>query len=252
MTATQEAPGLTPNIDVPPIRKPAKPLPWPASIYQTAVGKKWVMALTGMAMMGFLVAHLVGNLKVYYGADDFDHYAEALRELLYPILPRTTVLWLLRGGLIAVFALHLHSAYSLTIMNRKAKPVKYSKQEYVAANYAGRTMRWSGIILLAFIAIHIVNFTKPGYVPGHEFSHSPYENLVNSFSNPLVSIIYIVGQIALSFHLFHGAWSMFQSLGVNNPTYNRLRKLFAYGFTATICGLNMTFPVAVLAGIVKL
>ena len=253
MTATQEAPGLTPNIDVPPIHKPAKPLPWPANIYQTAVGKKWVMAITGIGIMGFVFAHMVGNLKMYYGADDFNHYAEGLRELLYPILPRTTVLWILRFGLISMFALHIHSAMTLTRMNHQAKPKKYSKQDYIAANYASRTMRYSGVILAAFILMHLVNLTVPGYVPGHEFDHhSPYANVVNSLSNPLIAIAYIIGQVALAFHLVHGAWSLFQSLGINNPKYNRLRKGFAFGFTGIVCGLNLTFPVAVLAGVVKL
>ena len=254
MTATQEAPGLTPNIDVKPINKRPTPLPWPASIYQTAVGKKWVMALTGIGIMGFVFAHMIGNLKMYYGADDFNHYAESLRELLYPILPRTTVLWILRLGLVGMFTLHIHSAMSLTRMNHKAKPVKYTKQDYNAANYAGRTMRFSGIIMAAFILMHLGNLTWGVLLNGpNGFNHeSPYANVVNSLSQPLVAALYIIGQLALAFHLFHGAWSLFQSLGINNPRYNGLRKGFAYGFTAIVCGLNLTFPVAILAGIVKL
>lgn len=255
MTATHEAPGLTPNIDVAPINKRPKQLPWPLSIYQTAVGKKWVMALTGIGIMGFVFAHMIGNLKMYLGQEEYDEYAESLRTLLHPIMPNHVVLWLLRLGMIAMFTLHIHSAYSLTRMNHRSKPAKYTKQDYVAANYASRTMRFSGVILAAFIVMHLANLTwgvilvggKHGFVEG-----DVYNNVVNSLNQPLVAALYIVGQLALAFHLLHGAWSIFQSLGINNPRYNALRKGFAFGFTAIVCGLNLTFPVAVLAGIVKI
>lgn len=251
MTATQTP--VSPDITVKPINKRPKQLPYPLSIYQSAVGKKWVMALTGIAMMGFVFAHMVGNLKMYQGPVDFDHYAAGLRELFYPILPKEAALWLMRSGLIVALLLHLHSAYSLTVMNRKARPAAYqSRRDYLAANFASRTMRWSGIIVLAFLGFHLGNLTF-GNVANPDFEHGHvYANVVYAFEQPWVAIVYIVSNLALGVHLYHGAWSLFQSLGANNPRLNAARRYFAIGFTAVVIGINITFPIAVLAGVVSL
>jgi len=251
VTATQPAPPLSADHDVKPVNPRRKPAPFPLNVYQTAVGKKWVMAITGVMMMGFVFFHMFGNMKMYLGPEEFDHYAHGLREMLYPILPKQFALWLLRSGLIVAFALHLHSAYSLTMMNKRARPVKYqSKRDYIAANFASQTMRYSGIIVLAFIGFHLGQLTfgkvaAPGFEDG-----AVYSNVYQALKQPWVAAIYIVSNLALGVHLFHGAWSMFQSLGVNNPRINGLRKYFAMGFTAVVIGLNLTFPVAVLAGVV--
>jgi len=251
VTATQPAPPLSADHDVKPVNPRRKPAPFPLSMYQTAVGKKWVMAITGVMMMGFIFFHMFGNLKMYLGPEEFDHYAHGLREMLYPLMPKQFVLWVMRSGLIVAFILHLHSAYSLTMMNKRARPVKYqSKRDYIAANFASQTMRYSGIIVLAFIGFHLAQLTfgkvaAPGFEDG-----AVYSNVYLALKQPWVAIIYIVSNLALGVHLFHGAWSMFQSLGVNNPRINGLRKYFAMGFTATVIGLNLTFPVAVLAGVV--
>ena len=252
MTATQETP-VSPDITVKPVSRRPKQLPYPLNIYQSAVGKKWVMALTGLAMMGFVFAHMVGNLKMYLGPVEYDHYSAGLRELLYPLLPKEGALWLLRSGLIVALLLHLHSAYSLTMMNRRSRPVAYqSRRDYLAANFASRTMRWSGIIVLAFIGFHILNLTT-GTIAAPDFEHGAvYSNLVHALDQPWVALIYIVSNLALGVHLFHGAWSLFQSLGANNPRLNAARRYFAIGFTAVVIGLNLTFPVAVLAGVVSL
>lgn len=126
--------------------------PWFVDFYRSAVGKKWVMALSGIVLLGFLVAHMIGNLKVFLpavdGVPELDLYAQALRSLLFPIAPHGVVLWILRVGLIIAFLVHVHAAYSLTIMNRRARPVDYAgPRQYLAANYASRTMRWSGSTL---------------------------------------------------------------------------------------------------------
>ncbi|MGI8711137.1 MAG: succinate dehydrogenase, partial [Acidimicrobiales bacterium] len=119
-----------------------RPAPFLVELYRSALGKKYVMAITGIMLMGFVFGHMIGNLKMYLGPAEFDHYAEFLRELLVPILPRTVFVWLLRGGLIAAFALHIHAAYALTRMNQAARTTKYqSQRDYVAANFASRTMR---------------------------------------------------------------------------------------------------------------
>jgi succinate dehydrogenase / fumarate reductase cytochrome b subunit len=254
VTATKDAPALTPDITVSPVNRRARQAPFPLNLYQTAVGKKWVMALTGIGLMGFVFAHMVGNLKMYLGPTAIDEYSESLRSLLHPILPDFWVLWLMRFGLIAMFGLHLHAAYALTVMNRRSRPVRYqSKRDYIAANFASRTMRWSGVILLAFIVIHLANLTWAWLPSGmqHPHEHVPvYDNIVTSLSTPWLAAFYLLAQAALAVHLYHGAWSLFQSLGVNNPRLNGLRRGFAIGFAALVCGINASFPIAVLAGVV--
>jgi succinate dehydrogenase / fumarate reductase cytochrome b subunit len=251
VTATHPAPPpISPDITVKPVNKRARPAPFPINIYQTAVGKKWVMALTGIAMMGFVFAHMIGNVKMYLGPEEFNAYAAGLRTMLYPILPDNVFLWIMRSGLIVAFLLHLHAAYTLTVMNQRARSKYQSKRDYIAANYASRTMRYSGIILLAFIGFHLGQLTfgkvaEPGYN-----AEDVYNNVVIAFDQTWVSIVYIVSMLALALHLFHGAWSLFQSLGVNNPRYNGARKWFAAGFAIIVAGINITFPIAVMAGVV--
>ena len=144
---------------------------WPLEFYRSAVGKKWVMAITGVIGVGFVLTHMLGNLKVYMGADDLNHYGEFLRELLYPLVPRTVTLWIMRFALIGAVLLHLHSAYSLTVMNHRARATDYAGgRDYVAANFASRTMRWSGIIVGFFIVFHLLDLTggqaNPDFVRG--------------------------------------------------------------------------------------
>lgn len=235
---------------VDPDRRQRRKAPIPVEFYRSAIGKKYVMAITGIIGLGYVLAHTIGNLKMYLGPEEIDHYGEFLRELLVPILPRTWTLWLLRLVLIAALVLHVHAAYALTVMNRKARPVRYqSKRDYVAANFAARTMRWSGIIVLLFIGWHLADFTwgwvNPGFVRGEV-----YRNVVASFERIPVAILYIVANLALGLHLYHGAWSLFQSLGWNNPRFNAWRRHFATGFAGLIVVGNVSFPLAVLAGVV--
>lgn len=220
-------------------------------LYSTAVGKKYAMAISGIALMGYVLAHMIGNLKMYLGPREIDHYGEFLRELLVPLLPRTVTLWLLRLALIAAAALHIHAAYGLTVINRHARAVKYqSERDYQVANFASRTMRWTGIIVLLFLFWHLADFTwgwfNPGFVRG-----AVYRNVDASLSRVPVAALYIVANIALGVHLFHGAWSFFQSMGWNRPRFNKWRRAFAIGFASLIVVGNVSFPVAVLAGIVE-
>jgi succinate dehydrogenase / fumarate reductase cytochrome b subunit len=220
-------------------------------LYSTAVGKKYAMAISGIILMGYVLAHMIGNLKMYLGPADIDHYAEFLRELLVPILPRTVTLWLMRLALIGAAVLHLHAAYTLTILNRHARAVKYqSERDYQVANFASRTMRWTGIIVLLFLFWHLADFTW-GWVNPHFVRGAVYRNVDASFSRVPVAVLYIVANIALGIHLFHGAWSIFQSMGWNNPRFNKWRRGFAIGFASLIVVGNVSFPVAVLAGIVE-
>ncbi len=242
-----------------PIRSQGRRAPFPLSLYQTAVGKKWVMAVTGIALLGFVIAHMIGNLKLYLGVVehngemiyDADAYAEALRELLVPIMPHGVVLWLMRLGLIAAFGLHIHSAYSLTRMNAAANVAYQSKRDWLAANFASRSMRYTGVIVLAYLVFHLADLTW-GWIPNTEFEHGAVQsNVVNSLSNPIVALIYIVANVLLAIHIYHGVYSMFQSLGINNPNYNGLRRGLATGLALLILVGNLSFPLAVLANVIE-
>ena len=257
MTATKEPPALSPDITSRPITKRRRRTPFALiDLYRSSVGKKWVMALTGIALMGFVFAHMIGNLKMYLGPAELNHYGEFLRELLVPILPRTVTLWLLRVGLIIAFVFHIHAAYGLTVINRKARPTKYeSPRDYVAVSFAARTMRWTGIIVALFILFHLADLTWGFHAVNPEFVRGmPYQNLAYSLDRWWVAAIYIVGNLALGFHLYHGAWSIFQSLGSMsprfNPRHNPLRRGFAAGFAILVAGVNISFPIMVLAGVV--
>jgi len=253
VTATQQpAPGLSPDITVEPIRKlPGRRKPFLVEIYQTGVGKKWVMAVTGIALMGFVLVHALGNLKMYLGPTEFNTYSEFLRELLVPILPRTVFLWTLRIGLILAFVFHIHSAYGLTRMNQKANVRYASRRDYLAANFASRTMRWTGPIILLFLIWHLADLTwglHPISIPAWHRGLA-YQNVTESLKRPGVAALYIVANIALGIHLFHGSWSMFQSLGWNNPRFNKARRGFAAGFAVLITGINVSFPIMAMAGV---
>jgi succinate dehydrogenase / fumarate reductase cytochrome b subunit len=233
-----------------PINRRPRLAPWPLNIYQTAVGKKWVMAITGVIGMGFLAGHTVGNLKMYLGATALNHYAEGLRTFGEPFAPRESVLWSVRSLLIVAVLLHIHAAVSLWQMNRRTSESYRSKRDYIAANWASRTMRWTGPIVLLFIAFHLMDLTfASAYTPGFQQAEV-YHNVVASFSRPAVAAVYVIANLALGVHLFHGAWSLFQSMGVNSPQFNPARRIFAILFTIAVIGPNVSFPIAVQLGIV--
>ncbi len=232
--------------------------PFLLDLYSTAVGKKYVMAITGIIGIGFVISHMVGNLKAYLGVVrengqrvyDIDVYGEFLRELLVPILPHGVFLWILRLVLIGALILHVHAAYTLTILNRRARPVKYqSDRDYQVANFASRSMRWTGTIVLLYIAWHLADFTWGWLNPGFERG-AVYRNLDASLSRVPVALLYIVANIALGIHLFHGVWSLFQSIGWNNPRFNRWRRWLATGVATAIVVGNVSFPIMTLAGVI--
>lgn len=247
MAQTMQRPGADAPVVHPRNQRKAT---WPVEFYRSAVGKKWVMAVTGIMLLGFVVAHMVGNLKMYMGREDLDKYAETLRTLLYPILPEEAVLWILRVVLAGALALHVHAAITLTMMNKRARPTGYqSPRDYVAVNFASRTMRYTGLIMFLYIVFHLLDLTigttNPDFVHGEV-----YDNVLASMQRPAVAIVYILCNIAVAVHLFHGTWSMFQSLGLNNPRYNAARRAFAVGISSIILVGNVSFPVMVLAGVV--
>ena len=223
---------------------------WFVDFYRSAIGKKAVMASTGIVLFGFVVGHMAGNLKLYLGAEAINHYGEWLRELGTPALPPSGALWIARIVLLASVVLHIHSATMLTLMNRRAKPIDSAQIDLQNASYASRTMRWGGVIVLMFIVYHLLDLTfgvtNPAFKQGEV-----YANIVASFSRWWIAGFYIVANFALGFHLHHGLWSMFQSLGWNHPKFNKWRREFATAFAVFITVGNISFPLSVLLGVVK-
>ena len=217
------------------------------------------MAITGIIGIGFVVTHMIGNLKVYLGviiegderAYDIDIYGEFLRDLLVPLLPRTYFLWGLRLVLIGALVLHLHAAYSLTMLNRKARPVKYqTARDYQVANFASRTMRWTGIIVAAVPGLaprrpH-VGLRQPRLRPRRRVPQPRRRRCRGCRWRSSTSL----ANIALGIHLFHGTWSLFQSLGWSNPRFNKWRQGLAAGLATVIVVGNCSIPIAVQAGII--
>jgi succinate dehydrogenase / fumarate reductase cytochrome b subunit len=219
--------------------------PWLVELYGTAVGKKYVMAITGIIGMLFIAGHMVGNLKLYLGGDHLDLYGEWLRTIGEPALPRTVFLWMLRSTLIVAVVLHIHSAWSLTRMNHAADRKYATKRDFVAAVFASRTVRWTGILVGLFIVFHLADLTW-GTANGDFVRGAVRHNMVHSFRRPPVAITYIVANLALGVHLWHGAWSLFQSMGWNNPHINRARSLFAWAFASVIVLGNISFPLLIV------
>jgi len=208
------------------------------------------MAVTGLVLYGFVIAHMVGNLKVYMGAEAFNHYAEGLRTLGAPIFPRGQLLWIARIILLISVIVHITAAVKLTLRSRRARKIPYKKYDGLEFSYASRTMVWGGLAILAFVIFHLLDLTfgtvNPAFIPG-----DAYHNFVATFQRLPVALAYILAMIPLGMHLYHGFWSMLQTLGANNPKYNRVRRPVALGLAALITLGNMSFPIAVLAGLVK-
>jgi succinate dehydrogenase / fumarate reductase cytochrome b subunit len=225
---------------------------WLGNFYRSAIGKKAVMAVTGVILFGWIFLHMVGNLKVYFGPEHFNEYAHFLKTMLTPAVPESGLLWLSRIILLVAVIFHIHSAYALTMMNREARPVGYRNRDYAKASYASRTMRWGGIIILLFVIYHILHFTVGVRVAPHDFIPAdPYHNFVVGFRIWWVSAIYIIANLALGLHLYHGVWSMFSSLGVTHKRFENWRRMFATAFAVIITVGNVLFPLSVLLGFVR-
>jgi succinate dehydrogenase / fumarate reductase, cytochrome b subunit len=228
----------------------ARRQPWPLAFYSTAIGKKWVMAVTGIVLLGYVLVHMLGNLKFYMGAEDINKYGEALRTLGGAFVPKDYALWALRLVLLGAFLLHVHAAYALTMMNRRARPTGYAAgRHYVAANVAARTMRWTGVIILLYLLFHLFDLTFGPANPDFQRGEV-YHNLLGSLERWWSAIIYIVANVALAVHIYHGAWSVFQSMGINHPRINQFRRAFATGFAALMLVSNLSFPILIATGAV--
>ncbi len=221
-----------------------------AALYRSAIFKKAIMAITGMVLFGFVLSHMTGNLKIFQGAEKINHYSEFLREFGQPVLPYKGFLWIMRLGLIGAAVLHIWSAIALTLDNRRARPKNYELRRPVQMDYASRTMRYSGFIVAGYIVYHLLHLTSGQAHP--DFVHGDvYSNLIIAFQNPLVAAIYVVVNILLSFHLYHGLWSMFQSLGIDHPAVKGLRRPFAATFAVVICLGFIAIPISIVTGLIQ-
>lgn len=213
-----------------------------AALLNSVVGKKIVMAATGVILSVFVLGHMIGNLQVFLGPERINAYGRFLHgnmELLWPV----------RLVLLASVGLHVLAAWQLTILNNfKARPVAYLKKTAIASDYAARTMVWSGPIVAAFIVYHLLHFTlgtaHPNFIEG-----DVYHNVITGFQVPAAALFYIVANILLATHLYHGVWSMFQTLGVSHPRYTPWLKGGAKAFGIVIGLGNCSIPLAVLAGL---
>jgi succinate dehydrogenase / fumarate reductase cytochrome b subunit len=209
------------------------------------------MASTGALMVAFLVLHMLGNLKIFTGAESFDHYAHWLRTIATPVLPQEWFLWIQRTTLLAAVVAHIWSATVLTIRARKARPVRYAHRPKVQGSYAARTMRWGGVIVLAFIVWHILDLTTRTVNPVGDHSKA-YDAVVQDFAPDRwwVTVFYVVAMVMIGFHLRHGIWSALQTLGVSNAKRERALKAVALVVSAGLTAGFLLVPLAVTFGLV--
>jgi len=218
-------------------------------LYRSTIGKKVAMALSGILLFGFVLAHMIGNLKIYQGPEKYDAYAEFLREVGYPVLGHGQGLWLARIFLLAAVGVHIASAVALARVSAGARRHGYKKRHDLSFSYASRTMRWGGAIVLGFIVYHLLHLTlgtvHPQYRPG-----SVYANVVSGFRQLPVALAYIACMIPLGLHLYHGLWSMTQTLALDNPRVLAVRRPAAAVFAVVVVLGNISIPLAVLTGLV--
>jgi succinate dehydrogenase / fumarate reductase, cytochrome b subunit len=227
---------------------------WPTNpvvaLWDTMVGKKVVMAVTGIVLVGFVIAHMLGNLKIFLGEEAINDYARFLREVGEPLFPYGMLLWTARLILLASVVLHIVAAAEVVRLNWSVRPEGYVAKRAIAATYASQTMKWSGVIVGLFVVYHLLHLTGGvvGYKPG-EFEHlSVYHNVVAGFSVWYVSLFYILAMAALCFHLDHGVWSMLQTLGLNNARVTPLLRVMSRVVAIVVFAGFIAVPVAVLAG----
>ena len=215
----------------------------PANFYASTVGKKAVMAVSGLILFLFVTGHLIGNLQIYEGPEKLNGYARFLRSM-------PALLWGVRIALLVMVLLHIWSSVQLALLKLKARPTGYVKKKATESSYASRTMYWSGPIILAFVIYHLLDFTFGTVNPRFQ-EGEVYANVIASFQVIPVSVFYIVAMLLLCMHLYHGLWSMFQSLGFAHPRYSPLLKRAAAVVAILIAAGNISIPVSVLAGLVK-
>jgi len=217
----------------------------PLAFAQSTVGRKVIMAVTGLVLVGFVLGHMAGNLLVFKGPEALNGWGAFLKS-------SALVLWTVRLGLLAAVGLHVWAALTLIRLNQVSRPVAYAKRVPQASTRSARLMRFGGILLLVFIVFHLLHFTTGTIHPGYTFSHTDvYGNVVSSFQVPWVALFYIVAMVALLAHLTHGIWSFFQTMGWSHPRYNPARRVVAT-VVALIVSLGfIAIPSAILGGMLR-
>jgi len=216
------------------------------------IARKVIMALTGLVWIGFVFFHMYGNLKVFMGAAYFNHYAEALRELGAPVFSYLHLLTLLRIVVVISLILHVWAAYSLTRQAQKARSTKYEVKRTVAANYASITMRYGGTVILLFVLFHLADLTWGVNALSPDFDRlNPYLNVISSFQNPFVVLFYLLALTALGFHLYHGTWSLLQTLGILSQKYDKPVRIVGLLLALAITLGFAVVPLAVLFGVLQ-
>jgi succinate dehydrogenase / fumarate reductase cytochrome b subunit len=216
---------------------------WALPFYSTSIGKKVVMAITGLILFGFVLGHMLGNLQVFVGANQMNVYAATLKA-------NAALLWGVRIVLLVAVILHIVAAVQLTRMSLHSRPEGYHYKDVIQADYAARTMRWSGPIIAVFVIYHLLHFTSGSVHPQFDV-HDVYRNVILGFRVWPISAFYIVAMVALALHLWHGVWSMFQTLGLVNPKTDKIiHRLAATATLAIVIGF-ISIPMAVLAGFIS-
>ena len=206
------------------------------------------MAVSGLLLLGFVVAHMAGNLKVFQGAEKLNGYAEFLREVGAPIFGHGEVLWIFRIGLILAVAVHIVSAIQLTAQAKAARPIAYRRSVHLEDSYASRTMRWGGVIIAAFITYHLLHLTW-GTVHNEFVTGDVYHNMITAFQVLPITLAYAVATGFLGLHLYHGVWSALQTLGINHSRLNGARIMSA-GIAIVIVVGYLSAPFAILFGVI--
>lgn len=214
------------------------------SFWDSSVGKKFVMAVTGLVMVGFVVGHMVGNLQVFQGAERLDAYGRLLHG------PLNELVWATRVVLLVAVVLHVVAAVQLTRRNRAARPERYAVAAPQVSTLAARTLRWGGFVLLAFLVYHLLDLTIGSANP--EFRQGEvYHNLVTSLSRRPIALFYLVAMAALGLHLFHGLWSSVRSMGLAPASVSPLKRRMALVLAVVVTVGFAVVPVAVLLGWVR-
>ncbi len=218
---------------------------------RSSVALKILMAVTGILLVGFLYAHMIGNLKIFFGAESFDHYAHFLRVLGEPVLPGKWALWIMRIGLIVAVVGHIVAATILTRRARKARPVRYAHRPKVQGSYAARTMRWGGVIIVLFVIYHLLDLTTGTLNPAGGDTE-PSQRVIEGFAPErwYVTLFYVLAILAVGFHLRHGLWSAARTLGQQRGRGERMFRAAALVLTVVLVVGYLSVPFAVLTGLV--
>ena len=217
--------------------------------FSNSVVKKAIMAVTGLIMIGYLIAHMVGNLHAFQGAQSYNDYATWLRSFGEPAVPHRTILTIIEIVLLASVVGHMWAAFSLWAQARRARPVPYVTKKRVQQSFASRTVRWGGVILLLFIIWHILDLTMGVVNPAGDDTE-PYDRLVASFSNIPITLFYVVAMLLLGLHLRHGIFAATQTLGQTNKRRERIVNGIAYVIATLLTVGFLLVPLSIAFGLI--